>query len=350
LHKTYVNQAGYRSKTGRPFSKETVRDMLQNRTYLGKTRYQQYKRHANGTRSFEAPIEWFDGQHEAVISEELFEKCQQVRAKRRSHRKPTPKYQPYLLRNLVYCHRCCSHPPEGKTFPQYGKMRPQSQSERHKYQYYRCRAKELSYECKQKGVRVDMIDEQVVNILMQLEPPKEWRKGVTQAMSEVLGDKNQADRLQEIEGIIKRMDMRWDRGFVTDEQEYMEKRIKLQMELEQLTPIPDDDLAQAADLLKNFKMHWERLEGDDEARHELVKLIVERVYVRDEAVVAMTLHSNYHLVLGHKTNGPTYQQVDPLLYRSGSDGLGHLSGCRCVIWSASLNHPIIIRHLLRQRI
>ena len=92
------------------------------------------------------------------------------------------------------------------------------------------------------------------------------------------------------------------------------------MELEQLTPVPDDELEQAADLIKNFKMHWERLEGDEEGRHELVKLIVERVYVQDERVVAMTLRSNYHLVLNHNTNGPTEFTVDPLLSTCGSDG------------------------------
>jgi site-specific DNA recombinase len=56
-----LNDAGYRSKTGRPFSKETVRDILQNRTYLGEVKYQKYKRHSNGKRSFEAPIQWFEG-------------------------------------------------------------------------------------------------------------------------------------------------------------------------------------------------------------------------------------------------------------------------------------------------
>ena len=35
---------------------------------------------------------------------------------------------------------------------------------------------------------------------------------------------------------------------------------------------------------------------------------------------AMTLRSNYDLVLGHKANGPTYFKVDPFLYRNGSDG------------------------------
>ncbi len=92
-----LNDAGYMSKTGRRFSKETVRDILQNRTYLGKTKYQKYKRRSDGSRSYEAPIEWFDGQHKPVIDDELFESCQKVRAGRRAHRQATPKYNPYLL-------------------------------------------------------------------------------------------------------------------------------------------------------------------------------------------------------------------------------------------------------------
>ena len=60
-----------------------------------------------------------------------------------------------------------------------------------------------------------------------------------------------------------------------------------------MTPVPDDDLQQAADLLKNFAKHWRTTEGDEEARHQLVELIVERVYVKDDHVVAMTLRSTY---------------------------------------------------------
>lgn len=332
-----LNEHGYRSKTGRLFSKETVRDMLQNRTYLGKVRYQKYKQRASGKRSYDAPIEWYDGLHEPVIDPDLFERCQQVRASRRTHRKATPKYRPYLLRNLVYCYRCCSTPQEGKAFAQYGKMRPQAQSNDRPYRYYRCRARELGYACDQKGAQVDVIDDQVVNILMQLKPPQEWRKGVTKAMSELLGDRNLDDRIKEIEEVIKRMDTRWDHGFITDEQDYLTQRMKLQLELEQLTPIPDDDLQQAADLLENFKTHWERLEGDDEGRHELVKLIVERVYIQDDSVMAMTLRSNYHLVLGHNAKGPTYYEVDPFLYTNGSDGLGDTVFWRIIpaIWPHS---------------
>ena len=315
-----LNKEGYRSKTGRPFSKDTVRDILQNRTYLGKTKYQKYLRKSDGTRSYEAPIEWHDGQHGAVISDELFERCMEVRAKRRTHRKATAQYHPYLLRTIIFCQNCWNTPPEGKTFRQYGLMRPQSRSGVSGYRYYRCRSNELGYTCSQKSVRAEVVDEQVVKILVSLKPPAGWRKGITKAMSELLGERNLEDRLAEIQAIIRRMDLRWDNGFFTDEQTYLKRRIELQMEMEQLIPVPEDDLEQAADLLENFKYHWERLEGDEDGRHELVKLIVERVFVEDKKVVAMTLRSNYHLVMNHKTNGPTYHEVDPVLYKSGSDG------------------------------
>jgi len=247
-----LNEHGYRSKTGRRFSKETVRDILQNRTYLGKVKYQQYKRRADGTRSYEAPIEWLDGEHEAVIDEELFERCQQARAKRVSHRQTAATYHTYLLRNLVYCHRCCSKPAGYNPFPSYGKMRVQSQSKQSRYSYYRCKANELGHECEQRAVRTEVVNDQVVATLMQLKPPAEWRKGITKAMGELLGENNLEDRLSEIKAIIERMDKRWDHGFVTNEEEYMKQRIKLQMELEQLSPIADDELEQAADLLMNL--------------------------------------------------------------------------------------------------
>lgn len=62
-------------------------------------------------------------------------------------------------------------------------------------------------------------------------------------------------------------------------------------------------------------------EGDTEAQHELVKLIVERIYVNDERIVATTLRSNYHIVLGHNVNGPTQVEIDQFLYADGSDEL-----------------------------
>ncbi len=79
---TMLNVRGYKTKRGRRFSKDTARDFLQNRTYTGKVRYQKTERHADGSRCKTGTIEWFEGQHEALISDELFERCQEVRRKR----------------------------------------------------------------------------------------------------------------------------------------------------------------------------------------------------------------------------------------------------------------------------
>ncbi len=109
------------------------------------------------------------------------------------------------------------------------------------------------------------------------------------------------------------MDSRWDHGFITDEQEYIQQRLKLQHEMERLTPVDTNDLERAADLLHNFTFHWQQTGLDVEAQAALIGQIVERVYVQGKEIVAMTLRSNCHLVLGHKINGPTEYTVDPFI-------------------------------------
>jgi hypothetical protein len=309
-----LNEAGYRTKRGRLFSKETVRDMLQNQTYIGKTKYQKYQRKPDGSRSYAAPVEWFDGQHEAVIDPELFHRCQVIRAQRRAHRQATSRYNFYLLRNLVYCYRCGSQPPADSPFRRWGKMRCHADSNNTR-RFYRCLASSVGYTCAQKGVRVELIDEQVVEILMTLKPPAAWREAVAKAFGELLDEQQLGERTAEIRTIMNRMDSRWDQGFVADVREYQVQRRQLQRELERLTPIPDDELARAVEVLAQFPACWQRLEGQPEAQSELVGLIVKRVYIQDDKVAAMILHQNYHLVLGHHLNRPTAYTVD----RSSSD-------------------------------
>jgi hypothetical protein len=86
--------------------------------------------------------------------------------------------------------------------------------------------------------------------------------------------------------------------------------------------VDKSDLELAADLLDNFAVHW-RVCGDDvEAQSAFIKQIVERVYVQGEHVVAMTLHSNCHLVLGHKINGPTEYTIDPFIEKAQVENFG----------------------------
>jgi site-specific DNA recombinase len=93
----FLNDSGYTNKTGSRFSTDTVRDLLQNRTYLGYTKYQPYQRNADGSRSYKADIHWFEGKHETIIPKDLFNYCQEVRANKASHHTYYPKHRMYLL-------------------------------------------------------------------------------------------------------------------------------------------------------------------------------------------------------------------------------------------------------------
>ena len=54
-----------------------------------------------------------------------------------------------------------------------------------------------------------------------------------------------------------------------------------------------------------------------------MRLIVERVYIRDQEVVALTLKSDYVAILGNNTNGSTVILVDPEYPCAGMTGLNY---------------------------
>ena len=74
-------------------------------------------------------------------------------------------------------------------------------------------------------------------------------------------------------------------------------------------------------MLENFAKHGDAYYGDIEIQHQLIKLIVERVYGADDSVVAMTLRADYHVVLVHNANGSTEIWIDPFVSMSGDDGI-----------------------------
>ena len=132
---------------------------------------------------------------------------------------------------------------------------------------------------------VDDLDEQVLHILIEPDnhqntgerpsPSRLARFSATQDLDSKTRRKSGPD--------IERMDMRWDHGFITDEHEFLQQRMKLQQEMEQLTPVDNNDLERAVDLLTNFASHWEACGDDIEAQSAFIKQIVERVYVRGSA-------------------------------------------------------------------
>lgn len=87
-----LNTAGYRTagnQGNRPFSRDTVRDMLQNRFYLGEL--------PDGNNG------WVKGKHQPFISQELFNMVQEQRARKRRSKKGSvrSKARTYSLSGLI---------------------------------------------------------------------------------------------------------------------------------------------------------------------------------------------------------------------------------------------------------
>jgi site-specific DNA recombinase len=90
----WLNAKGARSAKDRPFTKDTVREILLNSAYCG---------YVGGLRSKDRSVR---GLHEPIVSEELFDRVQEVRSWRARVVKPGPPSEDYLLRKLLHCERC----------------------------------------------------------------------------------------------------------------------------------------------------------------------------------------------------------------------------------------------------
>lgn len=285
-----------------PIGKDTVRDLLQNRTYTGRVCYSETVYTGSmgqGRKCHRKRKEWYEGKHEGFISGELFEKCQQVRQNLAKDGHLPEKKRTYILQDRVFCARCTVRKPMTLKDVYYGKMRPVWYS-RLGYGRYRCVARHRGYiACEQSYVDTKLVDAQVLQELFRLTIPDGLHGRIEDAVRNNVENEVALKQMEEIEAVAKRIDFSWEKGFLTPE-EYVKKRRQLQRETESLRPVDFYDLIRAAELLGNFSSHWEacaRTENPVEARKQLLAKIVDRVFVYDNTVIAIALCSNYSVVL-----------------------------------------------------
>ncbi len=147
-----------------PFSKESLRDILQRRFYTGTVVY--YGHDERGRkRKRNQGTETFPGQHPALISPADFERAQALRAQlARRPRSPSGQPRVYLLSGLLVCDTC------GRP------MRGMATGGR---RYYRDVTRlEHSGDCSQPTLRAEVIEQQVVDFLTALRLPDDWETWV----------------------------------------------------------------------------------------------------------------------------------------------------------------------------
>lgn len=253
-----TRQQGYRNRTGRNFSKDNISEILTNVYYVGKVSYTAAK----------GEPEIYDGQHEAIISADLWEKCQNIRASRRHmSRAVQKKFRNYLLSMLAVCDVC------GRTLRAQG-ARAGS--------YYR----EMSYErgyvdCphQKTGVRAELLERQVHELIKYIQLPEDW----VQEVADHAGNEEELERLNRqrdrLEAERRRLQqMRIEGDFDDNLDDYREEMDRIRRENAALPTYDQiESLKVTAKTIGDLYQIWETAEPGDQ--RDLLRLMLREVRV-----------------------------------------------------------------------
>jgi site-specific DNA recombinase len=254
-----LNRAGYppskRAKSGK-WTREGVRYLLTNRYYTG------WVQHGE---------DWYPGQHEPIISQELFDQVQELRAKRSrgrgAGRNPD---RVYLLARLVRCYHCglrlVSQTSGGK-----GRRGMPTQ-------YYQCPARRRAVDCRAGGryVPAEVIDDQVAELVKRLRLPEDWRERLEE-MSQHREEKDQVEgKRRYLQGKLRRL-----RELYLDDDigrpEYDRRKADLKAQLDALQVPAQPAVEDAGETLETLGAEWAG--APKRYQHEMLKVIFESVSV-----------------------------------------------------------------------
>ena len=223
---------------------------MQSRFYLGEARYRD---------------QWFPAQQDAIISADLFERCEEVRRRRGQHRAGTTARQgsrDYPLTGIACCARCG------------GRLRGAYVSGK---SYYRDIAREQGRACDQRMVRADLAEAALGGFLGHLVLPADWR---AQILVLVKVRVKAADNMEAEQGRINTLLERLKRLFLLGdlgEREYVAERDRLRNQLAALVPPALPDLERAAALLRDFSKLWEAATPPE--RKQILQTLLASVYL-----------------------------------------------------------------------
>ncbi len=282
-----LNEHGYRTSRGNPFSKDTVREILQNRVYIGEVRYvsRGHKIAEPGSGDFSEAS--FAGKHEPVIDRELFETCQRIREGRASHHSSPSQPAPYILRDLVYCERCVNQPVEGSAIRDWGKMRLNRGN--NTIYYLNCRSSQFGVKCGQKGVRREALTEHFLQVLFALKVPEAWQRAFCERVKSSDDRHVLHRRLESITAMVGALGFNWQHGFIADKDEYIQKRHALYRAVVK-TRLDDYDGAEV--FMDYISRKWRACEDNVTAQNMLLREFIERVEVRDELIARIVFVDN----------------------------------------------------------
>ncbi len=141
----WLNATGARTARGRQFGKDTVREMLCNAAYAG---------YVSGLRDKSRAIK---GLHEAIVTDDLFDRVQEVRGWRTRVVKPGPPSDEYLLRKLLRCERC-------------GARMHGTRGSKAAVRRYMCSTRRYGHSCGERIVKAETLEGQLIDWIRAFQP------------------------------------------------------------------------------------------------------------------------------------------------------------------------------------
>jgi DNA invertase Pin-like site-specific DNA recombinase len=239
---SWLNTQGFRTRTGQNFTSFAVRDMLKCRFYVGVVVHRDDE---------------FPGRHEALISEELFERVAVRRMRRQPATRRSRGGMSGILRGRVACGNC------GNSI----------HSERSHYGYPMYRERH-GRECATNGrsVIAHRIDEQIEEIFRALELPRSWR----QRMSKLSAQPNEGVDTQALKESRRRLGRVYADGALSDG-EYEARLAAIDSKLKAAEIVAQPSIEDAAELFGNLPQLWTEATPDE--RGQLIAPLLDRVYV-----------------------------------------------------------------------
>jgi len=299
---------GLRTRTGKPYPKERIRRILKDPFYKGLTRYQGETR---------------PGNHEALVTDELWHQVQQV-LDRRSKDPGEKGSKFFLLRGLLFCGSCdrrmtAEHHPRGS--------------------YYRCFTDPRHAKCNEPYVRVNELDQAVEMLLPAITLTDEVRQEVRTALDQLEHERLQLRQSEEdklatnkvqLESKLTRLTEGFTEGIVPKGQ-YEKLSTAYQRELavtHERLKFLSGDLSGDIDRIESFLemassiANFYALTKTPKDRKDLLRQVFARIVITNKEFTHIEYHPPLDLLLGEKPESGSVNSVSRALLEHMADKRG----------------------------
>jgi site-specific DNA recombinase len=229
----WLNATGERTARGRQFGKDTVREMLCNAAYAG---------YVSGLRDKSRAIK---GLHEPILTDELFDRVQEVRGWRTRVVKPGPPSDEYLLRKLLRCERC-------------GARMHGTRGSKTAVRRYMCSTRRYGHSCGERIVQAETLEAQLIDWLRAFQPKGQLHDLLLQTLNAQTAEHTAqpTERRNELLDQLQRLQDLYVLGDLTKAQ-YIMRRQALEEELQRQSPPTKPAIDRAEALLNEFPRFWD---------------------------------------------------------------------------------------------